>query len=103
VSGKALAAGGAPRGTASPGRMKTHRTDISKQIRNQAALRRRLAPCRSHWNPKEPGRIVDIDVFAKKPLPCDDSAIDELLPKMRWLKNMVFFELLAPKSIEGFE
>jgi len=52
---------------------------------------------------KEPGLIIDIDVFTKKPLPCDDSAIDELLPKMRWLKNMVFFELLTPKSIERFK
>jgi uncharacterized protein (TIGR04255 family) len=86
-----------------PPARKTRRTDTSKQIRNQTALRRRLAPCRSHRNPKKPGRIIDIDVFAKKPLPCDDSAIDELLPKMRWLKNMVFFELLTPKSIEGFK
>jgi uncharacterized protein (TIGR04255 family) len=49
------------------------------------------------------GLILDIDVFTRKPCACDDRAINDYLPKLRSLKNMVFFELLTPAAIETFK
>lgn len=53
--------------------------------------------------PAEPGLIIDIDVFASKPLLCEDRILDDYLPKMQWVKNWVFFKLLTPKAIETFK
>jgi uncharacterized protein (TIGR04255 family) len=49
------------------------------------------------------GLILDIDVFTRKSLPCEDRVLDDYLPKMRWLKNKVFFDLLKPQAIKSFQ
>lgn len=49
------------------------------------------------------GLIIDIDVFTRRPLSCDDRIMNDYLQKMRWLKNLVFFELLTPQTIKSFE
>ncbi len=58
-----------------------------------------------HENPeRELGLILDIDVGTREGLlrePGQD--FDATLPKMRWLKNMLFFELLKPELIESFK
>jgi uncharacterized protein (TIGR04255 family) len=51
---------------------------------------------------QEAGLVIDIDVFTKQVLACDDLVLDEYLPRMRWLKNKVFFDLLTSDAIEGF-
>jgi uncharacterized protein (TIGR04255 family) len=51
---------------------------------------------------EEAGLILDIDVFTKRPVSCDEAAMDDVLPKMRWLKNAVFFSLIKPEAIETF-
>lgn len=53
--------------------------------------------------PDESGLIIDIDVFTSKPLPCEDVVLDDYLPKMQWLKNKVFFDLLTSEAIEEFK
>jgi uncharacterized protein (TIGR04255 family) len=49
------------------------------------------------------GLIIDIDVFTSKPLSCEESILDDYLPKMRWLKNKVFFDLLTTQTIDKFK
>jgi uncharacterized protein (TIGR04255 family) len=46
--------------------------------------------------------IVDIDVFTKQPMPYDENRIDDRLPRMRTLKNAVFFSLLTDEAIASF-
>lgn len=46
-----------------------------------------------------PELIVDIDVFTRRPMACDDEHIDNRLAKMRSLKNAVFFNLLTEAAI----
>jgi uncharacterized protein (TIGR04255 family) len=46
--------------------------------------------------------IVDTDVFTKRPMPCEEKLLDDRLPKMRQLKNAVFFGLLTEKAIRSF-
>jgi uncharacterized protein (TIGR04255 family) len=47
--------------------------------------------------------IVDTDVFTKRPMPCEEECLDDRLPKMRWLKNAVFFNLLREDTIASFQ
>jgi uncharacterized protein (TIGR04255 family) len=49
------------------------------------------------------GLILDIDVVTSRPLSCEDQVLDDVLPKMRWLKNRIFFDLLTPEAIEKFK
>jgi uncharacterized protein (TIGR04255 family) len=49
------------------------------------------------------GLIVDIDVGTTQALTCDDSALQDHLRTMHWLKNRVFFNLLLPDAIERFK
>jgi uncharacterized protein (TIGR04255 family) len=58
---------------------------------------------RSDGITSEAGLILDIDVFTRRPLPCDEGTMDDVLPKMRWLKNAVFFSLIKPEAIESFK
>ncbi len=51
----------------------------------------------------ESSLIVDIGVFTKQPMPCDEVVLDERLPKMRSLKNAVFFDLLTEETIHTFQ
>lgn len=51
----------------------------------------------------ESGLIIDIDVFTKKQLRCEDQVLDDYLPKMQSLKNKMFFYLLTPQAIETFK
>ena len=46
------------------------------------------------------GLILDIDVFTSRPVMCDEAAMNDVLPKMRRLKNAVFFALITPQTIE---
>jgi len=48
----------------------------------------------------EAGLILDIDVFTRRPLSCDDGTMVDVLTKMRWLKNAVFFSLIKPEAIQ---
>ena len=48
------------------------------------------------------GLIVDIDVFTTKPLEATDDAMRAYFPKMRWLKNKVFFSLMSETAIRSF-
>jgi uncharacterized protein (TIGR04255 family) len=50
----------------------------------------------------EAGLILDMDVFTKRPLSCDEATMDDVLSKMRGLKNAVFFSLVKPEAIETF-
>lgn len=50
-----------------------------------------------------PALIVDTDVFTKRPMPCVEELLDDRLPKMRWLKNAVFFSLLTEDTIASFQ
>jgi uncharacterized protein (TIGR04255 family) len=55
--------------------------------------------------PDEAGQsalIIDIDVSTTREIPCNRASLDQLLLAMRWLKNMVFFELLTAKVIDSF-
>lgn len=47
--------------------------------------------------------IVDTSVLTKRPIPCEDAALDERLPKMHFLKNAVFFSLLTEETIHAFQ
>jgi uncharacterized protein (TIGR04255 family) len=51
----------------------------------------------------ESGLILDIDVFTKRPLSCSESSMNDVLPRMRWLKNAVFFSLIKSNAIETFK
>lgn len=42
--------------------------------------------------------ILDIDVFLDTPMELDDTALQQRLAEMRWLKNKVFFGSIAPKT-----
>lgn len=48
------------------------------------------------------GLFLDIDVFSTKALSNDPTALDDVLVRMRWLKNKVFFTLLTEEAIESF-
>lgn len=52
---------------------------------------------------KTSGLIIDIDVFSKRPMLCEAQPLDEILPKMRWLKNYVFFSLLTENAVANFK
>lgn len=47
--------------------------------------------------------ILDTDVFTLQTMPGEEERLNELLPKMRWLKNAVFFNLLTEASIASFQ
>ncbi len=47
-----------------------------------------------------PGLIVDIDVLTTTTTELDNTAIDERLGGMRWLKNKAFYSLLTSQAIE---
>jgi uncharacterized protein (TIGR04255 family) len=56
-------------------------------------------------NPPEEFRqslIVDIDVFATKPVECRDEVVNDYLTKMRWLKDKAFFSLFSESAIKVF-
>jgi uncharacterized protein (TIGR04255 family) len=48
------------------------------------------------------GLIVDIDVFTQNPMICDERRLDDLLPRMRSIKNAVFFALLNDAALQPF-
>lgn len=48
------------------------------------------------------GLILDIDVFTRQAFPVDDDILNEYLPKMRWLKNKVFFSVMSKPAINSF-
>lgn len=49
------------------------------------------------------GLILDIDVFTKQAFPADDDILDDHLPKMRWLKNKIFFSVMSKQAINSFK
>lgn len=49
------------------------------------------------------GLILDIDVFTEQAFPVDDAILNEYLPKMRWLKNKVFFSVMSKPAINSFK
>jgi uncharacterized protein (TIGR04255 family) len=49
------------------------------------------------------GLILDIDVFTTKPSPHPEKNLEELLPKMRYLKNKCFFTALSKKAIKTLQ
>lgn len=51
--------------------------------------------------PQSSGLFVDCDVFTTRPID-DNSAMNDALVKMRWLKNKFFFTLLTDQAIESF-
>lgn len=50
----------------------------------------------------ESSLILDIDVFTTAPFICDESRLDDYLPKMRYLKNGAFFSLLTDGALTRF-
>lgn len=52
--------------------------------------------------PQSSGLFLDCDVYTTKPIPCEESDVDDALLKMRWLKNKIFFELLTDHAVRSF-
>ncbi len=53
--------------------------------------------------PSESGLIIDIDVYTTAPIAIEALKLSELLPKMRKLKNKMFFGLLTSDAITELE
>jgi uncharacterized protein (TIGR04255 family) len=51
--------------------------------------------------PQSSGLFLDDDVFTTKAMTNDDEEIDTALARMRWLKNKVFYSLLADRTIQS--
>jgi uncharacterized protein (TIGR04255 family) len=49
------------------------------------------------------GLFIDCDVFSKRPITCEERAVDDALSQMRWLKNKTFFTLLTDRAIESLK
>jgi uncharacterized protein (TIGR04255 family) len=54
--------------------------------------------------PQSSGLFIDDDVFTTELIRDaeDETAVDDALTKMRWLKNKIFFSLLTERAIQSF-
>jgi uncharacterized protein (TIGR04255 family) len=50
-----------------------------------------------------PAVIVDLDVFTSTPCSLERKTIEGHLQRMRWLKNKIFFGVMAPNLLESFK
>lgn len=53
--------------------------------------------------PHSAGLFLDCEAFTMRPLDIEKDDIDDTLGKMRWLKNKLFFSLLADRAIESLK
>lgn len=79
--------------------------DVFSGITGYSSLRELVINVVKTMQPVEADKsalIIDIDVSTTRETPGTKESLDRLLPTMRWLKNMVFFELLTTKAIDAF-